>query len=52
MFTSSDLIASAKFIGRECASVNKAFLLCKKNSENPADCVEQGDLVTQCGNNV
>jgi hypothetical protein len=51
--SSIELWASAKFIGRECATVNKDFVLCKKTKgENPAECANHGDLVTSCANNV
>eukprot|EP01036_Dinobryon_divergens_P028505 gene28506-37458_t len=46
---SLDLWTSAKVIGRECASVNKDFLLCKKElGDDPFKCMAKGDLVTSC----
>jgi len=46
--SSLDLWASSKFIGRECATQNKAYLFCKKEDENPATCKALGDEVKTC----
>ena len=43
------LWASGKIVGRECATVNKEFLLCKKAKGNdPAACLSHGDMVNAC----
>eukprot|EP00600_Ochromonadales_sp_CCMP1393_P006230 CAMPEP_0174960222 /NCGR_PEP_ID=MMETSP0004_2-20121128/3593_1 /TAXON_ID=420556 /ORGANISM="Ochromonas sp., Strain CCMP1393" /LENGTH=101 /DNA_ID=CAMNT_0016208589 /DNA_START=101 /DNA_END=406 /DNA_ORIENTATION=- len=51
---SLELWASAKIIGRECATVNKEFLLCKKyeGSTSPTACLEKGDLSTACATGI
>eukprot|EP01039_Chlorochromonas_danica_P003608 gene3609-3951_t len=50
---SVDLWAAAKFIGRECATINKDFVLCKKeHDQNPLPCLAQGDLVASCAGEV
>jgi hypothetical protein len=51
--SSVELWAAAKFIGRECASVNKDYILCKQQSgANPAACAQQGELATACATQV
>ena len=53
MVTSLELWASSKIIGRECATINKDFFVCKKfNGANPAECEKQADLATSCAANV
>lgn len=51
---SLDLWASAKFIGRQCSTVNKNYLLCRENfiNDNPTVCTQEGDLVHACAANV
>lgn len=50
---SLDLWAAAKIIGRECSTVNKDYLICKKEKgENPTVCASQGDLVATCTDNT
>ena len=46
--TSIELWASSKIIGRECATVNKDYFVCKKGSQNPADCETQSTLASLC----
>ena len=49
----SELLAAAKIIGRECATVNKDFFLCKKNKgSEPAACESQSVLASLCANKV
>jgi hypothetical protein len=49
LVSSIDLWTSAKFIGRECATVNKDYLLCKQQAnDDPRPCLEQSALVTAC----
>ena len=51
--TSIELWSAGKFIGRECATINKAFLKCKmEKGEHPGVCIQQGDLVRLCTKNV
>jgi hypothetical protein len=51
--SSVDLWAASKFIGRECATMNKNYILCKQTAQNnPMTCAEQGDLATTCAINV
>eukprot|EP01033_Poteriospumella_lacustris_P007659 gene7659-gene8396 len=51
--SSVDLWTAAKFIGRECATVNKEFILCKHEANgDPRPCLEKGALVTSCTSNV
>jgi hypothetical protein len=51
--TSSQLWTGAKFIGRECAEVNKQFLECKMTKgEHPGLSIKEGDLVRLCTKNV
>lgn len=46
---SIELWSAAKIIGRECATVNKEYLLCKKyEGKNPTPCLEKSKLVTAC----
>lgn len=50
MISSIDLWTAAKFIGRECATVNKEFLICKNEAnDDPRPCTEKGALATACG---
>lgn len=51
--SSVELWAASKFIARECATVNKDYLLCKKNDPNNLfSCVNQEDIVTVCAEEV
>jgi hypothetical protein len=49
---SKELHAASKFIGRECATVNREFIECGKEArldKHPeTSCLKQGDLVTAC----
>ena len=50
---SLDLWTSSKVIGRECSTINKDYLLCKKKEgDNPALCLEQAKLVMSCGSGM
>jgi len=46
--SSTSLYAAAKIIAPECQAVNTAFVVCKKDKPNPADCVQEGEKVTAC----
>jgi len=47
----SELWAASKFIGRECATVNKDFFLCKKNAgDAPSACEASSVLASLCAN--
>lgn len=47
--TSLELWTASKVIGRECASVNKDFFLCKRErGDKPSECAAQAELVTAC----
>lgn len=46
--TSLELWTVSKIIGRECATVNKDFMVCKKASSNPTDCEAQSVLASLC----
>ena len=48
--TSQVAWAGSKILGRECASLNSAFLDCKANDPNPEACATLGMLVIGCGN--
>jgi len=51
--TGAELYAASKFIGRECATINKDFFLCKKNAgADPAACESQSVLASLCANKV
>lgn len=53
LITSLELWTSAKFIGRECATANKNYLICKKTQgDDPKLCAAQAELVTSCANTV
>eukprot|EP00601_Ochromonadales_sp_CCMP2298_P001778 CAMPEP_0173193290 /NCGR_PEP_ID=MMETSP1141-20130122/13880_1 /TAXON_ID=483371 /ORGANISM="non described non described, Strain CCMP2298" /LENGTH=99 /DNA_ID=CAMNT_0014117617 /DNA_START=11 /DNA_END=310 /DNA_ORIENTATION=+ len=49
---SLELWAGAKIIGRECATLNKEFLLCKKFESGPTACLGKGDLSTSCASEI
>ncbi|RYH24038.1 hypothetical protein EON65_17130 [archaeon] len=49
---SIELWAAAKFVGRECATVNRNYLVCKKANSDPFACVDQEKLATSCAANV
>mmetsp|Transcript_5233 Transcript_5233/g.5363 ORF Transcript_5233/g.5363 Transcript_5233/m.5363 type:complete len:104 (-) Transcript_5233:180-491(-) len=47
--TSIQLWAASKIIGRECATENRKFFMCKKDKgQNPLDCESEGTGVTNC----
>lgn len=46
--TSAVLTAVSKHVAIRCSKVNKAFMACKNEHSNPADCLAQGDEVTSC----
>lgn len=48
MATSGELYGAAKLVAVECNAANKAYLLCKKGSRNPADCLAEGAGVKSC----
>jgi NADH dehydrogenase (ubiquinone) 1 alpha subcomplex subunit 8 len=50
--TSSYLFAASFFIGDKCGKANDDFLVCKSKDNNPAACLEQGKVVTECAVNV
>lgn len=51
--TGQELWAAAKFIGRECSTVNKDFFLCKKHQgDHPAVCEGQSKLASLCASRV
>lgn len=51
--TSIELWAAAKVVGRECAAINKAFFVCKKEKgANPDACEAQATLSSICANRV
>lgn len=53
MKSSMEIWAASKFIGRECASLNKAFYLCKRDKgDEPRACFAEGAKVLACGNEV
>lgn len=53
LVSSIDLFAGAKVYARECATLNKNFVLCKnEHGSNPDKCLAEGDLVTACTNKV
>lgn len=53
MKSSMELWAASKFIGRECATINKLFYICKRdNGDEPKACAAEGKGVTACGNQV
>jgi hypothetical protein len=50
---SIELWAASKFIGRECATVNKEYLLCKKHEgESVSACLNRSEAAIACGANV
>lgn len=48
MATSSVLYAAAKEIGVTCDAVNRDFLQCKVADEDPAACLDKGEVVQAC----
>ena len=49
--TGAELWAASKFIGRECATANKDFFLCKKNAgDAPTACEASSVLASLCAN--
>jgi len=45
---SAVLMAASKHVAVSCASVNEAFIACKKRDKDPAACLAAGDAVTSC----
>ncbi|OQR98117.1 hypothetical protein ACHHYP_09207 [Achlya hypogyna] len=45
---STALTCAAPIFGKECAAVNKEFLVCKSKDENPRACLIPGEAVTTC----
>lgn len=51
--TSLQLWASAKIVGRECATVSKDYFLCKKEKgNNPAECLNAAKEAMKCTSDV
>ena len=51
--TSIELWAASKVIGRECATVNKEFLLCKKHEGTSLTaCSKKGEIAQACASDV
>ena len=47
--TSLELISASKFIGRECASINKTYIECKAaKGLDPRECIHLANDVTGC----
>jgi hypothetical protein len=47
--TSLELWTASKIIGRECATVNKAFFICKRDKgDKPSECANEALMVTDC----
>ena len=42
------LLASSSFIGKDCREANGAFILCKKNNQDPEACLLAGSAVIDC----
>jgi hypothetical protein len=50
---SLDLWAASNFIGRECATINKDYVLCKsEKGGDPKACLEEGNLANSCASEV
>mmetsp|Transcript_15941 Transcript_15941/g.60760 ORF Transcript_15941/g.60760 Transcript_15941/m.60760 type:complete len:107 (-) Transcript_15941:170-490(-) len=47
--TSDVLYAAAKFIALECATLNKKYYQCRKETRDPEHCLTQGADCTMCG---
>ena len=52
MATSSELYASATYLGAVCKDENVAYLQCKAKGGHPKDCLAQGGAVTACGDGL
>ena len=39
-------------LGRECSTINKDYLLCKKLDSNPVVCLDKSKEVTNCSNEM
>lgn len=51
--TSLELWTVSKILGRECATVNKDFFVCKRDmGDKPSHCAAQADLVMNCTHNM
>ena len=51
--TSIELMAASKFLGRECAHVNQAYVKCKVNGgQNPTTCADMIPVVQSCTENI
>lgn len=46
--SSADLFALSYHIAARCDSVNRDYVWCKKNNEDPQACLGKGAAVTQC----
>ncbi|KFM26513.1 NADH dehydrogenase [ubiquinone] 1 alpha subcomplex subunit 8 [Auxenochlorella protothecoides] len=46
--TSAVLTAVSKQVGIRCSKVNQAYMQCKAEHSNPADCLGPGNEVTGC----
>ena len=50
---SFNLWAASKVIARECATINKNYLICKRDKgANPKDCKEFADKVITCNHKM
>ena len=48
-----DLFSASKIMGRECASVNKAYFACKyEKGKNPELCLKEAEAVMRCSESV
>ena len=48
MATSSVLYAAAKEIGTTCEAINREFIKCKVEDDEPSACLAQGEKVQEC----
>ncbi|KAJ1985441.1 ndufa8, NADH-ubiquinone oxidoreductase complex I 19kd subunit [Dimargaris cristalligena] len=46
--TSAILTSAAFALGAHCGEYNEDFMLCKRDSANPAHCLKEGARVTRC----
>lgn len=46
--TSAVLMSLSKHIAVRCSKINKAYLECKGQDQNPEACLAQGDAVSGC----
>ena len=48
-----ELHAASKIIGRECATVSKAYVACKfEKGKNPSLCLKEAEAVMRCTEEV